>query len=577
MPPMDGGDGLLDLVGRLRRQQEALVALARRHAELASDLDAALREMACVAATTLAVERASVWVLGSGGRELRCLVLFERGKSAYSSGTVLRASDYPRYFAALETGRAIPADDARSDPRTSEFRTGYLEPLGITSMMDAAVRDQGRVVGVVCHEHVGPMRVWTADEIAFAGAIGDQVSLVMATVERRLLEDERSRMQQQLLHAQKLESLGVLAGGLAHALNNLLGIVLANAGFARETIDREHPARSALDDIARAAERAASLARQLLAYSGRSPVVFQPVDLVTQVSQIAQLLGSSISKKVAIRLEPAVALPSIDADPAQVQQVAMNLLLNAAESIGDRVGQVRVTTAVRELSRDDVASLFYAPGISPGRHVALEVEDTGSGIDPARLSKIFDPFFTTKGSGRGLGLSAVIGIVRAHRGAMGVASTPGRGTTFRLYFPIGESAAGVAGPSGAARAELGGQGTILVIDDEELIGKVVGRILESKGFCALTATGARAGIEIFRAHPHEVRAALLDMTMPEMSGVEVFHQLRSINPSLKVILMSGYGEQEATKGLIDRGLAGFLQKPFSPAQLLDKLRDVLAS
>ena len=241
---------LAELVGRLQKQQAAIVRLARRQAQ-GTNLTETLSAVVIEAAETLNVERVGVWILSEDRQELRCLRSYLLSNQTLGGGQRLHAVDYPVYFAALETGRGIDAHDAREDPRTREFRDGYLVPLGITSMLDAAIRDEGRVIGIVCHEHVGEPRRWTPDELAFAGASADQVAMALAAAERHRNAAEREEMQKHLLHAQKLESLGVLAGGIAHDFNNLLVGILTNAQYAREQLAPEHPARAAIDDVDR--------------------------------------------------------------------------------------------------------------------------------------------------------------------------------------------------------------------------------------------------------------------------------------------------------------------------------------
>ncbi|HEU5056694.1 MAG TPA: GAF domain-containing protein, partial [Kofleriaceae bacterium] len=222
---------LSEQIGRMARQQEALVRLARRGLAEGDAVQQAIREVTREAARAIEVERASVWLLSADRQELRLVTLYETSPDRDSRGVVLLASEYPRYFDALESGRAIDAQDACSDPRTSEFRDGYLEPLGITSMLDAAIRDGGRVTGVVCHEHVGAQRIWTSDEIAFAGAIADQVALILSTAERLRLEQDRERMRLELIHTQRLESIGTLAAGVAHEISNPLAYIATNLEY----------------------------------------------------------------------------------------------------------------------------------------------------------------------------------------------------------------------------------------------------------------------------------------------------------------------------------------------------------
>jgi two-component system, cell cycle sensor histidine kinase and response regulator CckA len=289
------------------------------------------------------------------------------------------------------------------------------------------------------------------------------------------------------------------------------------------------------------------------------------------VREIANLLETTIPKKVQLRLELTDGLASVEADVAQVQQVLMNLVINGAEAIGEERGTVLVTTGAQEIDERYAHSLFSAE-IKPGRYVFIEVHDTGVGMDDETRAKIFDPFFTTKFTGRGLGLAAVLGIVRSHGGAIKVYSTPGRGSTFKVFFPASSRAAlEVASKAPSFR----GEGLALLVDDDAGVRGASRRMFELMGFRVLEAANGRQGAELFERHAREVRVVLLDMTMPEMGGEETFRELRRIREDVAVILTSGYNEIEATRRFISKGLAGFLQKPFTPDELALKLAAAL--
>ena len=558
------------LVDRLQRQQAAIVRLARRQANVA-DLTEALSLAVVEAAETLDVERVGVWILTEDRRQLRCVRNYLRSSRTLGGGHTLRAEDYPDYFAALEAGRGIDAHDAREDPRTREFRDGYLVPLGITSMLDAAIRDEGHVAGVVCHEHVGNSpRSWTADEVAFAGACADQVAMAFAAAERHRMAADREHMQRHLLHAQKLESLGVLAGGIAHDFNNLLVGILTNAQFAGERIAQGHPARAAMDDVVTAAKRAAGLTRQLLVYSGRAPADSRPMRLSGHVREIAHLLESSISKNVRIHLDLSDDLPAIDADPAQLQQVVMNVILNGAESVGTRGGDVHVKADVIELSASDLSRLVSLTA-REGPHVVIETRDNGHGINEAALLRIFDPFYTTKGPGRGLGLASVIGIVHSHRGALSVSSTPGQGTTVRVYFPVSSNRPAEA--SSARNEPPAPHGAVLVIDDEKTVRVALARVLSSCGYEALVADSGRQGLAIFKDRLTNIRGVILDLTMPDMSGAETFVELRRVRRDLPVLLVSGSNDPDGLPDILRQTRVRLLIKPFTSETLLEELAE----
>ncbi len=392
--------------------------------------------------------------------------------------------------------------------------------------------------------------------------------------DRRHAEEQRLTLERKLLDSQKLESLGILAGGIAHDFNNLLTAIMGNASLAQMQMPESFPARQNIANIEKTSIRAAGLCRQMLAYSGRGQFVVQDVALNSLIEETAQLLNVSINKKITLKFNLASNLPAIKADPSQIQQVIMNLVINASEAIGDNSGVINITTGVVNADQDYLSKTYLAPSLPGGDYVFLEVSDTGSGMTHEVKAKIFDPFFTTKFTGRGLGLAAVLGIVRGHKGSLKVYSEPGHGSAFKLLLPCN----GAKIPSQktvTASSSWRGQGTILVVDDEESVRIVTTRMLESFGFSVLKACDGREGVETFRKNSTDIQAVVLDMTMPRLNGDEAFREIRRINPGARVLLMSGYNEQDATDRFAGKGLAGFLQKPFRPDDLRDKLRTIL--
>jgi two-component system cell cycle sensor histidine kinase/response regulator CckA len=386
---------------------------------------------------------------------------------------------------------------------------------------------------------------------------------------------DRKRTEEALRRAAKDESLSVLAGGVAHDFNNLLVAMLGHSSLALAKLPPESPARASIEKIVQAAERAADLTRQMLAYSGKGHFEVRPLDLNRLIGENLHLFAAGLPKLVHLVPQLEDDIPRVKADIGQIQQVVMNLVLNAAEAIGDQGGQVTVRTGVQTLSEDDghYSHLTRVP-LQPGTYALLEVQDDGRGMDALTLARIFDPFFTTKFTGRGLGLAAVLGIVRGHGGGISVASEPGRGTTFKLLFPAcgAEPTEPVSTPAGEPRA----WGFVLVIDDEAMVRDAVLPMLESQGFQVLMAPSGAEGVEVYRAYRHHVRLVLLDLSMPGPGGLETFKLLRDLDPSVRVILSSGYNEVEATRTFAGKGLAGFLQKPYDVATLGTCLRRTLA-
>ncbi len=399
-------------------------------------------------------------------------------------------------------------------------------------------------------------------------------AILRDVTELRQSEETRRKFEEKLRETQKLESLGLLAGGIAHDFNNLLVGILGNAGLALEELSATSPAREAVVDIETAARRAADLARQLLAYSGRGRFLVEPVDLVELVEEMVHLLHASIPKNVIIKLDFVYRPAVIKADIVQIRQVVMNLVTNAAEAIGTRSGVITIATGAMNCDRAYLLKTFGAEDLDPGDYVYLEVSDTGCGMDEATMGRIFDPFFSTKFAGRGLGLAATLGIIRGHNGAIRVYSEPGRGTTFKLLFPASDASLGIKTPARGRDSSV--TGTVLVVDDEEWVRAVARRVLERAGFRVITATDGLEGVRTYRENGSDVDLVLLDMTMPHLNGEETFRELRRIQPDVRVILSSGYNEQEAVGRFAGRGLAGFIQKPYSPSELVELIRRVLA-
>jgi len=388
------------------------------------------------------------------------------------------------------------------------------------------------------------------------------------------MEEERQRMDQQIQQSQKLESLGLLAGGIAHDFNNLLMAVMGNLDLALRKVSPVSPARANIEQSAQAARRATDLTRQMLAYSGKGRFIVRAMDLSELVEENAHLFRSGVARTATLDVRLGRPLPSIEADAGQVQQVIMNLITNASDSIGDSSGRIIITTGVQECDSQCLKRSRIEDVPPAGRFVFLEVSDTGCGMDEQTQQRLFDPFFTTKAPGRGLGMSAILGIVRGHGGAIFVESGPGRGTSIRILFPALENIraeSGAAADTRVAGVPLA-SGTVLVVDDEEIVRMVCKEMVEAMGLSVLTAVDGRDAVDVFTRHADSISHVILDLSMPNMDGMAAFTELVRIKPGLKVILSSGYDEQDSLQRLSGPGLAGFIQKPYS----LQNLRDALA-
>jgi two-component system cell cycle sensor histidine kinase/response regulator CckA len=404
---------------------------------------------------------------------------------------------------------------------------------------------------------------------------GDVIGVVVAgrdVTDSRRAEEERLELERRLLHSQKLESLGVLAGGIAHDFNNLLTAILGNLDLALEDLSPVSGARPSINEAVVATRHAVDLTRQMLAYSGRGHFEVKELDLSELVAENVHMLRAAISKNITLKLQLGEKLPRVSADAGQMQQVVMNLITNASEAVGEAAGIVALATGVQDCDADYLTKSRLVEKPAAGTFVCLEVTDTGCGMDEETEQRLFDPFFTTKFTGRGLGMSAILGIVRGHGGAITVESGPGKGTTVRVLFPASTGAedpppAGGSLEAVASSAPATG-GLVLVADDEESVLGFCERALKRLGFQTVSAANGEEAVAIFRERADEISWVLLDLTMPRMDGVAAFLELRRLRPDVPVIMCSGFDEEEATERLRDRGLTGFVKKPYG----IDDLR-----
>jgi len=406
------------------------------------------------------------------------------------------------------------------------------------------------------------------------------VTLCRDVSDRRRIEEDRRKMDARMLQVQKLESLGVLAGGIAHDFNNLLVGILGNIDIALSDLSPLSPARERLADAENTAHRAADLCRQMLAYSGKGQFVIERIDLRELVEDVTQMLQVSISKKAVLLYDFAENVPAVAADATQLRQILMNLVINASEALGDRGGMITIRTGVTTCDRNYLMSTQADEEIREGTYSYLEVADTGCGMDEPTRARIFEPFFTTKFTGRGLGLAAVLGVVRGHKGAIQVYSEAGKGTICRVLLP----AASLPAEKRLKAVEIDGwqgSGTVLLVDDEETVRTVGRHMLERMGFRVLLASSGPEAIAIFKeteTHPADrIVCVILDLTMTAMNGDEVFRELKHLRADLTVILSSGFNEQDATQRFLGKNLAGFIQKPYQAKELAAKLRSVLGA
>ncbi len=671
---------------RLAAQQAALVHFTKRVAQF-DEREVALLEIAEEAARVLDVERVSVWLFDSSKTRLR----LESGSGTnplWDEPQERKLLEAPSYFAALEENRVIAAADPSSLPAGVELFKRHLEPLGIQSFLDATVRFNGEVRGVVCHQSLTGTREWHPDEQAFAASVADAVALVLETQQRRqtqqalmdsearyrdlvekaplgivacnpdgelvaanhhvgellgddwldeprasllrhrplvtsgisaaiekalegggnsvadyvlertdgveidlrvhiaallqggeikgaqaILEDvtERKRNEAALRHAQKLESIGVLAGGIAHDFNNLLVGVLGHTSLLLDVVPDDSPYRASLQAIEKSARSASDLTQRLLAYSGKSQYLAERFDLRSLAEEMDSLLRFSIGKNVTFELDLCDVPAGVEADRAQLRQLMLNLVTNASDAIGENEGTVRLTTDVRTLAESEVRTDLGK--VEEGRYVVLAVSDDGCGMTEEIKAKIFDPFFTTKFTGRGLGMAAVLGIVQGHRGAARIDTAPSRGTTFTVFLP----AVPEGEPLSTERESVPDLRTapaVLVVDDDPTVREVACSILEMSGMEVATARDGIEAVEAFQQAPDRFSVVLLDMTMPRMNGAEALRELRKIRTGIAVVLSSGFAEDDVVQKLHGEPIQGFVQKPYSATTLASTVKRV---
>ncbi len=467
---------------------------------------------------------------------------------------------------AYELGRPVFENDFAGGKWAELLPDGHVS---LRNVLFAPLNLQGETVGVM--GLANKESDFTAEDAKMAAAFGE---LAVMALDKSRREDERLRLFEQTQQAQKLESLGVLAGGIAHDFNNLLVGILGNADLVRRDLPLVSPTREILDDITTSAQKAAELCRQMLAYAGKGQFITGPVDLSELVRGMTGRLEVFVSKTSSLEFDLASGLPTFQGDSTQIRQLVTNLTTNASEALGDVSGRILLHTGVVQCDATYLKELFSAVELHAGDYVFLEMSDTGCGMEPTTVEKIFDPFFTTKFIGRGLGLAAVQGIVRSHRGAIEVRSEVGTGTTIRVLFPLVDQLLELEDSDQEELPQFTGR-TVLLADDDPMVLVVARRMLELLGLNVISARDGREATRIFRGRAKEIDFVLLDLSMPHLSGVEALAAMQRIRSDIKVILTSGYNEREATERFAGKGLAGFIQKPYLLTTMQDEITRVL--
>ena len=518
------------------------------------------------------------------------ILILEEGKRLRLAAGPSLPTEYNEAFDGIEIGpkagscgtaafnnSPVIVSDVETDPLWVDFKDLALSHNLRSCWSWPILSSSGTVLGTFAVYRDKPSEPRNKHTQLIEGA----AQLAAIAIEKTQANEEHERLELQVRQSQKLESLGVLAGGIAHDFNNLLTGIMGYASLAAFTLTEEKSeVAKQVGEIEKIAKRAADLVKQMLAYSGKGKFVVGPLNLSESAADMARLVNVSVSKKARLTLNFADDLPLIEADASQVQQVVMNLITNASEALGEETGEITISTGVIQADREYLTESAMSEDIPAGDYAYFEVADTGSGMDEETVSKIFDPFFTTKFTGRGLGMSAVLGIMQGHRGTIKIESKLGVGTTVRVLFPTYKleeqpSESGAKSKKKKSNKSLKGTGMILVVDDEDFVRNMTRKMLEQAGYTVKTAADGVECLKAVEKYSNEIAAILLDLTMPGKDGVEVLRELRCKKSTIPVLISSGYSEQEVEKKLDGESSRGFVPKPFMRKTLLQKIKDIL--
>ncbi len=418
-------------------------------------------------------------------------------------------------------------------------------------------------------------RIWaraTGNPLVINGKVEEVTGFFTDITARKSDEQEKHSLGLQLQHAQKLESIGVLAGGIAHDFNNILAVIICNCDLATQ---RPQMAGELIPEIEEAAQRAAELCHQMLAYAGKSMTIRKEFNISALVDDTLKMLNATLNQNVVIKTNRSGDIPRITGDTSQIRQIVMNLIINASEAIGEAHGEICVSLINTEIIAGQTEKDHLGKIIPPGQYVCLEVTDTGCGMDDETKERIFEPFYTTKFTGRGLGMSATLGIITSHKGALQLFSQPDHGSTFKVYLPTKSSDSSVEPLQQTDSLTWQGSGSILLVEDEPQLMLVAKNLLKALGFSVFEASNGSEALELYRKNSEYINLVVTDLGMPVMNGYELLREIKQINPELPIIISSGFGDVDINSHITDGEVAGFLSKPYSFAQMRELLKSVM--
>ncbi|OGS36573.1 MAG: hypothetical protein A2293_10745 [Elusimicrobia bacterium RIFOXYB2_FULL_49_7] len=558
---------LMNQLIRVNHQQAFISELTLMPEIMTGNLPDLMMVLTEKAAVLMGSERVSIWFFDTLETRLECLDLYCHSTGRHEKGKILTRTDYESEFTALRNNPFVDVSFPLEDPRVQSLVEGYLRPYGITALLDARIQAAEKNHGVLCFEHVGKEHIWEPDEITFACLLADQIALTLLNQERRIAEAEKIRLEESLRQAEKMRAIGQLAGGIAHDFNNQLTGIIGYSDLIRDKLAHQPELRHYADMILSSAQYSAQLTSQLLAFARKGKFQSVRVDMHTIIREILSILTHTIDRSITLTADLAAAASVTLGDPAQLQNAVLNLALNARDAMSSG-GEMVFKTETMLFGKNGRTGPSH--DVDPGEYLHLSVSDTGVGMDATVKERLFEPFFTTKEKGRGvgLGLAAVYGIVKNHKGCIEVQSEPGQGSVFHLYFPLTNTLSVNEPPTEKVSSPAPSGRCILLVDDENLLLQLGCEILQGLGHQVIPARNGQEAIACFKKAKGAVDVIFLDMIMPGLNGRDTFAVLHPFAPHVPIVLMSGYSLDGETQKLLTQGAFGFIQKPFRKTDLV---------